>query len=196
MTAADPLRPDLARELLARAAHATEYWSRRIRNELSAVHLDQGRHQDHVNTNILRRIMAADGWPGHRLVGPEAARAVWLIALHADHNPDFQRTAARLMHRAVQASDATVGQWAHLHDRALLNSGQFQEFGSQYRPGGDRVEPCPVREACALDTRRAGVGLPPAAVALAALRERLAAPDHQADAADDTIVFTALADAA
>ncbi|MEV2205066.1 MULTISPECIES: hypothetical protein [unclassified Streptomyces] len=68
--------------------------------------------------------MADHDWPGHRLVGPDAARAAWQLTLHADHEPDLQRAAAQLLRRAAHANDALVQHWAHLHDRALVNSGR------------------------------------------------------------------------
>lgn len=192
MTATEPLRPDLARELLARAEQAAERWARRVRNQLDSVHLGQGRHTDHVNAKMLGRILADHDWPGHRLVGPNASRAAWQLALHADDVPDFQRVAARLLQRAAQAGDASMQQWAHLHDRALINSGQPQEFGTQYRPGPDGLESYPCHEPADLDTRRAGVGLPPAVTALAALRKRLAAPPRH----EETVLLQVLAGAA
>ncbi|GAB2882091.1 hypothetical protein GCM10027074_58020 [Streptomyces deserti] len=196
MTTAPPRRPDLARDLLARVEQATERWARLVRNELSQIQLGQGRHADHVNAKVLRRILADHGWPGHRLVGPDACRAAWQLALHADDEPDLQRAATRLLHQAVQADDAPVLQWAHLHDRALINSGQPQDFGTQYCAHPDGLEQCPVREPSTLDARRANLGLPPASTALATLRQRLAAPPNQASTTTDTVVLTTLAGAA
>ncbi|MGW0883258.1 DUF6624 domain-containing protein [Streptomyces sp. NPDC002671] len=189
MTSAEPLRPALARELLARAERSTDRWARHVRNQLDGVQLGRGRHDDHANARVLRRIVAEHaGWPGHRLLGSAAARAAWLIALHADDDPDFQRTAAHLLRQAVMAHDAPAHQWAHLHDRALANSRQPQEFGTQYRVGpGGLAEPYPVRDAADLDTRRAVLGLPPADIALAALRERLVGLPGSADASGDVL---------
>ncbi|MEW1724675.1 DUF6624 domain-containing protein [Streptomyces sp. NPDC093109] len=196
MTTTPPLRPDLARELVARAEQSTERWSRLVRDQLDAIHLGQSRHADHANAAVLRRILADHGWPGHRLVGPDASRAAWQLALRADHDPNFQHLAARLLHRAVHNDDAPTTQWAHLHDRALVNNGHPQEYGTQYRVAADNLKPHPVREPATLDTRRIRVGLPPAATALHALRHRLTAtPDHT-DTTTDTIILTALADAA
>lgn len=175
MMAGNPVRPDLAHELLARAQQEAERWAQRVRNELDAVHLGQGRHADHVNAKMLARVLADHGWPGHRLVGPAASRAAWLLALHADDEPDFQRTAVRLLHRAAQEGDACLQQWAHLQDRALANSAQPQEFGTQYRLGPDGLQPYPVREPTFLEERRSNIGLPPSATVLAALQRRLAA---------------------
>ncbi|SDF19696.1 hypothetical protein [Streptomyces griseoaurantiacus] len=108
MRTAEPLRPDLARELIARAAQSAARRARRVRNQLDAVHLGQDRHAEHADTKVLRRILAEHDWPGHRLVGPDAARAAWSIALHAEDEPDFQRAATTLLKRAVQDGDARI----------------------------------------------------------------------------------------
>ncbi|MFE9974022.1 hypothetical protein ACFYRD_25510 [Streptomyces hirsutus] len=122
MTTAAPQRPDLARELIARAQASAAHRARRLRNQLDAVQLGQGRHADHANTKVLRRILGEHEWPGHRLLGPAAACTAWSIALHSDDEPDFQRAAAILLERAVKAGDALIQHWAHLHDRALINN--------------------------------------------------------------------------
>ncbi|MFJ7297956.1 DUF6624 domain-containing protein [Streptomyces collinus] len=181
MRTAEPLRPDLARELLVRAAQSAARRAKRVRNHLDAVQLGQDRHADHADTNVLRRILAEHDWPGHRLVGPEAARAAWSIALHADGEPDFQRAATTLLKRAVQDDDARIQHWAHLHDRALVNSGRPQEFGTQLVLNATGVELCPLRAPESLDQRRAAVGLPPIAVALEKVRRRYAPDRHAGD---------------
>ncbi|WP_405728695.1 hypothetical protein OG885_08960 [Streptomyces sp. NBC_00028] len=195
MTGGHPLLPGLADELLARAQQEAERWARHVRDELDAMYLGKGRHADHVNAKMLARVLADHGWPGHRLVGPAASRAAWQLALHADDEPDFQRTAARLLHRAAKTGDACLQQWAHLHDRALVNSGESQEFGTQYRLGPDGLEPYPIREAALLESRRTCIGLLSGAMALAALQQRLSSPSYPR-AQDDTIRLRALAGAA
>lgn len=177
--AAEPLQPDLARELIVRALQSAARRARRVRNHLDAVQLGQGRHADHADIKVLRRILAEHDWPGHRLVGPDAARAAWSLALHADDEPDFQRAATILLERAVQDGDARIQHWAHLHDRALANHGRPQEFGTQLVLTATGVELCPLRAPESLDLRRATVGLPPIAAAVEAVRRRYA-PDHPA----------------
>ncbi|MEU3413242.1 DUF6624 domain-containing protein [Streptomyces sp. NPDC006658] len=191
-----PLRPDLARDLIARVEQAGTHWSRRIRNELDDLRLGQVRHADHANAKVLRRILAEYDWPGHRLVGRDGCRAAWQLALHADDDPDVQRSAARLLHRAVQAGDAPAWQWAHLHDRVLIGTGQPQEYGTQYALSPQGVERHPVREPAALDSRRARVGLPAASDAVATLRQRLASLPSRPDIASGTVGGAQLASAA
>ncbi|MFG2153201.1 DUF6624 domain-containing protein [[Kitasatospora] papulosa] len=178
MTASDPLRPDLARELIVRAAQSAARRAKRVRNHLDAVQLGQDRHADHADTKIMRRILAEHDWPGYRLIGPDAARAAGSLALHADDDADFQRAATTLLERAVQDGDARIQHWAHLYDRTLANSGRPQEFGTQQVLIATGVELCPVRAPDSLDQRRASVGLSLIAAALETVRRRLA-QDHQ-----------------
>ncbi|MEU4174849.1 DUF6624 domain-containing protein [Streptomyces sp. NPDC026589] len=172
MTATEPLRPDIARELVDRATKAATRRAGRVRNHLDGVRLGQGRHSDHADANWLRRILAEYGWPGHRLVGPDAARAAWSIALHSDDQPDFQRTATVLLERAAKAGDARIDHWAHLHDRALITSGRAQDYGTQLLLNPEGITLCPLRAPESVDGRRATVGLPPITVALEAVRRR------------------------
>ncbi|MFB7776249.1 DUF6624 domain-containing protein [Streptomyces bauhiniae] len=194
MNVPPPQRPSLARELLARAARAAETWAQREKDQLDGVQLWTGRHDDYANGNILRRVIAEHGWPGHRVVGPDAAHAAWRLAMHADDLPHLQAVAARLMLRAAEGGDAPLRDWAHLHDRALLNCHGLQNFGTQYWLSPTGPKPCPVHEPYGLDTRRADIGLPPAAEALAAVRARLA-PNTTNDVTA-TIALTVLAVAA
>ncbi|WP_440580962.1 DUF6624 domain-containing protein [Streptomyces sp. PT19] len=172
MTTIEPQRPDLARELIARAQASAAHRAKRVRDQLDAVQLGQGRHADHANTKVLRRILAEHDWPGHRLVGVSGVRAAWRIALHSDDDSGFQRAATRLLERAVQFNDAFVHHWAHLHDRTLINTGQVQEYGTQLLLRADRIELCPLRAPESVDKRRTMVGLPPIAVALETVRRR------------------------
>ncbi|MEV5451789.1 DUF6624 domain-containing protein [Streptomyces sp. NPDC052535] len=184
MTTDEPQRPDLARELIARAAQSARHRAKRVRNQLDAIQVGQGRHIDHVNARILGHILADHDWPGHRLDG---ARAAWSIALHSDDDYALQRAATTLLGRAVQAGDALVQHWAHLHDRALVTSGRAQEYGTQFLLSADGTELCPLRAPGSVDARRATVGLPPLAVAFTTVRRRYA-PDSSADEAPTVLL--------
>ncbi|MFJ4689312.1 DUF6624 domain-containing protein [Streptomyces sp. NPDC088789] len=166
-------RPDLAGDLLRRAAAARQYRHRLLRAQLPSTELGRARHLDVANANVLRRIVAEHGWPTRALVGEAAVWAAWEIALHADPTADFQRTALRLLTTAVEEGEATVQQWAHLHDRCETNADSRQTFGTQYRLGPDGPELVAVDAPDELDQRRGTVGLRPHQEALADLRRRL-----------------------
>ncbi|MFF1712237.1 DUF6624 domain-containing protein [Streptomyces sp. NPDC058268] len=159
-----PSRPDIARDLLARAESARDGW-RTPAVQLTAMtqdELDALRNAAKDNAQALRHIVAKNHWPGRSLVGEEACQAALHIALHADHDPPFQTTLLQMLLNAARHGEATPAQWAHLHDRCLVNAGRDQDYGTQYWywPDG-RLELHRVADPGNLDTRRAKVGLPP-----------------------------------
>lgn len=183
----EPQRPDIARALLDRASKAGEYRSKLARAELSEADAAMGRHIDHANAQVLRRVVADHGrWPGKSLVGEEAAEAAWQIALRADNLYDFQRLALRLIATAVEQGEATIHQWAHLHDRCSINAGSRQLYGTQHRYGPAGVEALPIQEPENLDARRASVGLPAFSSALKVVRRRYGVREPESDQASDT----------
>jgi hypothetical protein len=110
----------------------------------------------------LAEILPERGWPAPDVVGAEAARAGWLVALHADQRLDLQRRAVTLMSAEVDAGRAPASQLALLVDRTLVNSGRPQRYGTQIAGvTGDVPVPWPCEEPDALDERRAAVGLEP-----------------------------------
>lgn len=165
-------RPDIARDLFDRAAAARLHHSKLARGHLSPPEIVAGRHQDHVNAGVLRRIAAEHDWPDRLLVGDDGAQAAYQIALYADHEPDFQNAMLRLLAAAVKGGQAPAGHWAHLYDRWCINTGQAQLHGTQFRRGPGGVEVAPVREPQHLDAHRARAGLPPHATAAEAVRRR------------------------
>lgn len=58
---------------------------------------------DADNTAWLVAIVTQHGWPGLSEVGEEAAVAAWLLAQHADGEPESQRFFHRSMGEAVDA---------------------------------------------------------------------------------------------
>lgn len=182
MTAA-PVRSDLARTLLNRAAEGHPFRASLLRGLLDQGQISRGCHLEHANAQVLQRIVATHGWPDAQLVGADAAEAAWWIVMHADHLPDFQRTTLRLIRTAADRGHVSRKQWAHLHDRCSICSGTAQTYGTQYQRGRDGIFRLPVWDPDLLDVRRAGVGLRPAAKAIEDLCCRLSQQAAQAGAA-------------
>lgn len=191
-----PQLPYMQRELIARATASGRRWQSLARMQLSEQEIGMGRHADHANARVLQRIIGEHGWPGVPLVGQDGATAAWQIALRADTDAFVQRAAARAMYAATQRGTASIQQWAHLHDRCLLNAELPQLFGTQYLRGADGLELEPVRDPDTLDTRRAEVGLPPVADALRDLRLRLAAAPRTPDQKNDGTSTSSFTDSA
>ncbi|MGH3149726.1 MAG: DUF6624 domain-containing protein, partial [Streptosporangiaceae bacterium] len=118
---------------------------------------------DRDNTARLREIIGQHGWPGDRLVGADGAHAAWLLAQHAPE--DLQEECLPLLEDAVARGDASPADLAYLTDRVLMNRGEPQLHGTQYRRVRDGpLELWPVRDPAGLDARRAALGLAPEAV--------------------------------
>ncbi|WP_407697823.1 DUF6624 domain-containing protein [Streptomyces kaniharaensis] len=110
----------------------------------------------------LAEIMAVHGWPTEALVGPDAAKAAWLVAQHADRQLDVQRRAVELMTAAVSDGAASARDLAFLQDRLAVNEGREQRYGTQIGAVTDgRPVPWPCEEPERLDERRAEVGIEP-----------------------------------
>lgn len=145
--------------------------------EMEAVHRD--------NAALLEQAIAEIGWPGRSLVGDEGAAAAFLIVQHAIGLPDLQRRALTLILGAVERGDANVMDAALLADRIAVFEGRPQLYGTQFDwDEAGLMSPAPIAEPMRVDERRAEIGLPPLADAIAAMRAAAAAegdkppPDH------------------
>ncbi len=115
------------------------------------------------NAEALKAIIRESGWPTIRQAGRESALAAWLIAQHADHDLKFQKRCLVLIRVAAAKKQAEPKNLAYLTDRVLVNSGQPQIFGTQYRFNRKKgnLEPKPIRNLRQVDKRRAEHGLEP-----------------------------------
>jgi hypothetical protein len=116
---------------------------------------------DRANTARLREIVAEHGWPGHQLVGEEAAHAAWLLAQHAPSS--LQEQCLALLEDAVARGDASAADLAYLQDRVLLHRGEPQIYGTQYLIKDGVLTLWKVQDPEGLDERRAALGLEPEA---------------------------------
>ncbi|MFD6967829.1 DUF6624 domain-containing protein [Streptomyces sp. NPDC059949] len=124
--------------------------------------MERWRALDEANTAWLRELIAARGWPGGALVGRQAAGAAWLLAQHADRQPEFQEECLELLAAAVTAGDADPQHGALLEDRVRIAQGQDQIFGTQLKRGADgTLIPYPVRNPDRVEALRAAWGFKP-----------------------------------
>ena len=120
----------------------------------------------------LQEIVAEHGWPTYDLVGRDGADAAWLIAQHADLQPDFQADALRLLADAVADGQGSPGNLAYLTDRVAVAEGRPQTYGTQMRcTRRGPVPRTPIADRGGVDERRLEAGLP----ALAAYRDEMRA---------------------
>lgn len=127
-------------------------------------------HEQHAQR--LAEIVARVGWPGRKLVGPDASKAAWLIAQHAISRPDLQRRWLLLLQRAAARGEAPAAEPAYLLDRIRMLEGRPQIYGTQFDwTEAGHLEPHPIEAAEEVDRRRATVGLGPLAEMIERMRE-------------------------
>lgn len=155
---------DLRDELLAMAET-----DERVRTELTSEGtLSASRYHPRMEAvhrrHALRlgEILSLHGWPGHTLVGEEAAEAAWLILQHAIGDPDLQRTSLRLLWKAVRKGETEPRHAAYLTDRIAFFEERPQRFGTQFDWDAEgKLSPWRIEDPDRVDRRRAEVGLPP-----------------------------------
>jgi len=106
----------------------------------------------------MKEILAANGWPGKKLVGEDGARAAWLLVQHADRDRAFQKQCLVLLEKAAKAGEASGKELAYLTDRVAVAEGRKQTYGVMFK--GDMVTPEPIEDEEHVDERRKAVGLP------------------------------------
>ncbi len=128
--------------------------------EMQAVHEE--------NAAILDGIIQERGWPTSAMVGEDGAEAAWLIVQHAIALPEFQRRCLKLLREAAAAGSIPTWQPAFLLDRILIYEGKAQIYGTGFDWDEDGLmSPRTIADPASVDERRATVGLPPLAEAIA-----------------------------
>ncbi len=152
-----------------------------LRKGLSAKHgagtpveqdeLEQIMNLDKVHTDRLKEIIRQYGWPGHSLVGEDAAQAAWLLVQHADQTPEFQKQCLELLQTAVLANEASPAHLAYLTDRVRSHEGKPQLYGTQGQIINGEVIIGEIEDKDHVDERRAKMGLEPLAAYLNNLKQ-------------------------
>lgn len=151
MAADKPTRPALRAELLA-----MEVEDQAVRRA-EPPNFERWREVDQVNRERLKAIVKAHGWPTIDMVGADGATAAWIMAQHADAEPEFQREVLRLMEPLVKSGQASAKDYAYLYDRTHVP----QRFGTQgVCTGPDRWEPFDIEDIAGVNARRRALGMP------------------------------------
>jgi len=118
---------------------------------------------DKANMHRLAAIVAAYGWPGNRFAGIALASNAFLVLQHADLAS--QHRYLPVLRRAVAKNDASAQDLAMLEDRVLVQDGEPQLYGTQFKPteAGQPLALYPVQNEAGLAQRRKELGLPPMA---------------------------------
>jgi len=107
------------------------------------------------------------GWFRDDKDGSGAANDAWLIAQHADLDPDFQAKALTMIEAEFDAPGVSKRNYAYLYDRVQMRFSddaaterKLQRYGTQGRCTGPGTwEPFPIEEPDRIDEVRADVGL-------------------------------------
>ncbi|GAA0232307.1 DUF6624 domain-containing protein [Cryptosporangium japonicum] len=168
---------ELAAELITMAAADTDATAYGL-DTASPTHQLAWRRLTTEHADRLATLMARHGWPTAGLVGEEASRCAWKIAMHADRQLDVQRRALALLDEALAAGEATPREVAMLRDRVLVNEGHPQIYGTQIAAvDNGRPVPWPVADPGRMEALRASVGLPSFADHIAANPLPASAPE-------------------
>lgn len=127
-------------------------------------------HEKHISR--IKEIIAEHGWPGNSLVGPEGAKAAWLITQHGVLDQEFMERALSLLEEAVHQGEAEGWYYAYLNDRILTTAGKPQNYGTQHDFDDNGVAfPLPIAKPDKVDELRKEVGLVPLSEATKRIQE-------------------------
>jgi Family of unknown function (DUF6624) len=175
---------DVRRQLLAMAEEDD-----RVRTELAADgSLFDGYHPrmravHRTNADRLASILRDEGWPSEPQVGPDGAKAAWLIVQHAIDRPAFQREALEALRLAASRGEVPAMQPALLEDRIRTLEGRPQRYGTQFDwDESGELSPFAIEDPESVDDRRRAIGLGPLNAAIRAQRRAAAAEgEHPPD---------------
>jgi hypothetical protein len=122
---------------------------------------------DKVLQHELSELVQRCGWPTISQYGSEIARSAILIALHA--GKAVRAMYLPVVEKASKAKELDPRQYARFIDRALLDDGKEQRYGTQIRPGA-QIAPFPIEDESNVDARRTNLGLPSLCTSLELLR--------------------------
>jgi hypothetical protein len=141
----------------------------RVRDELVAAdelggHYVPRMEAVHIkNAARLRQLIAKHGWPTEEIAGKDGAEAAWFIAQHAIGEPQFQRTALKLLQAVVDQGKVPAWHAGYLEDRIAMQEGRPQRFGTQWMedPRDGLIRPWKLAQPENVNRLRASVGLDP-----------------------------------
>lgn len=163
--AGEPTKPELRKELLAMMARDQKARA----NASASAKANGGRpdqplileifQADQDNVMRMRELVDAGQFPDAAQVGRDGLRAAWLVAAHADRDPDLQAKLLALLEPQAAKGDIVPQDFALLSDRVRIAHGEPQLYGSQFRAVNGVSHPQPIAKPEGLEARRAEAGL-------------------------------------
>ena len=117
--------------------------------------------RDRANTEWLKKIVAAEGWPKRSGVGAPASEQAWLLVQHADHDPLFQLQVLRLMEPMLASGEVSKRNHAYLYDRVMLKLAGKQRYGTQAHCDKGKLVPRPLEDEARVAQLRTTADLEP-----------------------------------
>ncbi len=116
---------------------------------------------DASNTQRLKELLSTRVWFDDGIDGEGASFNAWLIAQHADKDPEFQRDVLARMQKVLDQGIVRKADYALLFDRVALKEERPQRYGSQGKCTEAGWEPFGLEDAERVDDLRAEMGLEP-----------------------------------
>ncbi len=120
---------------------------------------------DKKNTSDLKKLLKIYPWFVISQFGEEADRNAWLLAQHADQQPEFQKQVLAILASLYKSKETNPQNYAYLFDRVAASFNDpskqtLQRYGTQGScVGPGKWEPLPMENPEKIDIRRAEVGL-------------------------------------
>lgn len=115
----------------------------------------------------LKRLLNGETWFDVDKIGRAAEQDAWLIVLHANHDLDFQEQVLAAIEPRALAGQFDGRRYAHLYDIVARARGKPQRYGTKSLCEEGRWVADVTEDPERVDERRAQMGLPPLAQALA-----------------------------
>ncbi|HEU0098616.1 MAG TPA: DUF6624 domain-containing protein [Allosphingosinicella sp.] len=125
---------------------------------------------DRRNTEWLKKVVDAEGWPTLSKVGPAASQQAWLLAQHADADPAFQLRVLRLMEPMALEGEVSKPNYAYLYDRVMLKLSGKQRYATQMTCKDGKRVPQPLEDEKTVGAGRAAMQLEPLPEYMASMR--------------------------
>lgn len=117
-------------------------------------------YHDSINLITIKNILDSRGWPGPDIIGEQGNLTLFLVIQHADKATRQQYLP--MIREAVKKGNANPSDLALMEDRAAMEDGKRQIYGSQLMSDNNgSYFVVPVEDPDNLDKRRKSVGLPP-----------------------------------
>lgn len=121
----------------------------------------QSELEDSLRLELIKPLLAKNGWPKVSQIGERPAKAVYLILTHSENISFMAATLPQLEQRCLEG-EAEWEWYAILYDRLQVTKGKPQRYGTQYRQTKTgEYERFPLEDPTQVNVWRTEIGLNP-----------------------------------